>query len=515
MTQTDAFPRRMWAAFQRYGLSVLLVVVALLVTLLLRPVAVVTPLFFPAIMLAAWFGGMGPGLVAVALSSLAVDYFLLEPIHEIAWDPAAIPLLLGYTTCAFFVSWLSAGRRRAEDSLRRAHGDMEAKVQERTAELKQSAEKLEVEIAERRRAEAHLRQQASLLDLTHDIIFVRDMDDVISYWNRGAEEQYGWKVAEAVGQRAHDLLHTVLPASLDDINEELLATDRWEGELIHTRGDGTQLTVASGWSLPRYDLGRPSAILETNNDTSDRRRAEEASRQMQAELAHVVRVATLGELTASIAHEVNQPLAALVNNASACMRWLAAQNLEEARKCAAFVVDDGHRAGEIVRRIRDLTTKAPPQKRWLDINDAIHDVMGIARNEVQRHRVSLHTQFAAGLPMIFGDRVQLQQLILNLLMNAIEAMSAVEGPREAWVSTEVVDQSQVRVARNSGPGLDPNSLDHLFDAFYTTKPQGMGMGLAISRSIVQAHGGRLSATANAPRGAVFHFTLPIGEERAA
>jgi K+-sensing histidine kinase KdpD len=136
MTQTDAFPRRMWAAFQRYGLSVLLVVVALLVTLLLRPVAVVTPLFFPAIMLAAWFGGMGPGLVAVVLSSLAVDYFLLEPIHEIAWDLAAIPLLLGYATCAFFVSWLSAGRRRAEDSLRRAHGDMEAKVQERTAELK-------------------------------------------------------------------------------------------------------------------------------------------------------------------------------------------------------------------------------------------------------------------------------------------------------------------------------------------------------------------------------------------
>ena len=250
----------------------------------------------------------------------------------------------------------------------------------------------------------------------------------------------------------------------------------------------------------------------------ERKRAEDALRYAQMELAHVTRVSTLGEMTASIAHEINQPLGAVVNSASACLRWLDAQKLEEARRSASRVIAEGHRAGEIIARIRALAKKAAPEKDWLDINETIREVITLARSEVQRNGVAIDTRLSDDVhyvPLILADRIQLQQVILNLMMNAIEAMSgAGEGPRELLVRSGIVESKHVLVAvRDSGPGLDPKSLDHLFDAFYTTKPQGMGMGLAICRSIIDAHGGRLWATANDDRGATFQFTLPIGRER--
>ena len=273
-------------------------------------------------------------------------------------------------------------------------------------------------------------------------------------------------------------------------------------------------------------------FVGTVMDITARKQAEEALQKAQAELTHVARMTTLGELSASIAHEINQPLTALVTNASACVRWLAAQNLEQARLCALNVMANGQRASDIIGRVRALAKKAPPQKDWLDLNEAIDEVVSIARSEVRRNRVSLQTRLSQDLPRVFGDKIQLQQVILNLLLNAIEAMSGVvEGPREVWLSSERVtkilgnpskgrfedrladtERDYVLVAvRDSGPGLDPGSLSRLFDAFYTTKPQGLGMGLAISRSIIEAHGGWLRAMANAPRGAVFQFTLPISE----
>ncbi|TMA83371.1 MAG: GAF domain-containing protein [Deltaproteobacteria bacterium] len=249
----------------------------------------------------------------------------------------------------------------------------------------------------------------------------------------------------------------------------------------------------------------------------ERKRAEDALHHAQAELAHVTRVATLGELAASIAHEINQPLAAVVNNASACLRWLDAQKLEEARQSASRIIADGHRAGEIIARIRGLVKKVPPRKDWLDVNETIREVIALARGEVQRNGVALEVQFPDDVPLILADRIQMQQVILNLMINAIEAMSGDgQGSRELSVSSRKVESKEVLIAvRDSGPGLDPRSLDRLFHAFYTTKPQGMGMGLAISRSIVEAHGGRLWATANAPHGAVFQFTLPLGGEKVA
>jgi PAS domain S-box-containing protein len=271
---------------------------------------------------------------------------------------------------------------------------------------------------------------------------------------------------------------------------------------------------------PEQDLLNMMATLGSQiGQFIERKRAEAALHHAQMELAHVARVATLGEMTASIAHEINQPLGAIVNNGSACLRWLTAKDFEEARQSAALVVADGHRAGEIIARIRALAKKAPARKEWLDINETIREVIALARSEVQRSGVALETRLSDDVhyvPLVSADRVQLQQVILNLIVNAIEAMSGVDnGVRELLVCSGTAESQQVMVAvRDSGPGLDPKTTDRLFDAFYTTKPQGMGMGLAISRSIIEAHGGRLWASANEDSGATFQFTLPTGGEKA-
>jgi C4-dicarboxylate-specific signal transduction histidine kinase len=234
-------------------------------------------------------------------------------------------------------------------------------------------------------------------------------------------------------------------------------------------------------------------------------------------LAHANRVATMGQLTASIAHEVNQPIAASVTNAHAGLRWLSAQrpDLEEVRQAFGRIVENGNRAGEVIGRIRALIKKAPPRKEGVAINEAILDVVTLTRGEAMTNGVSVRTQLAEGLPAIGGDRVQLQQVILNLIINAIEAMSGTnEAPREVLISTGRADSDGVLVAvRDSGPGL-PAALERLFEAFYTTKAQGLGMGLSICRSIIETHGGRLWASANLPRGAVFQFTVPAHKDSA-
>jgi len=275
-------------------------------------------------------------------------------------------------------------------------------------------------------------------------------------------------------------------------------------------------------------------------DISQRKRAEEklhqkeiSLREAQNELAHVSRVTTMGELAASIAHEVNQPLAGILTNANASLRWLAGDlpNLAEARDAIRRIIRDGNRAGDVISRMRALFKKAPAAKEPVDINEVLQDVLILTQTELQKNRVSLRTQFANDLPIVIGDKIQLQQVILNLVLNGIEAMSGVaEGPRELRVSSQKVteisgeagketiegnaltDPEPVFVliaVRDSGPGLDATEVQCVFETFYTTKSQGMGMGLAISRSIIEAHHGRLWVTANAPRGAVFQFTLPI------
>jgi PAS domain S-box-containing protein len=625
------------------------------------------------------------------------------------------------------------------------------------------------DITGRKRAEQALREQAALLDLTHDTVFVMDMDGVIKYWNRGAEEQYGWTAEEAVGRAVHDLLKTVFPAPPEQIQAELIRTGRWEGELLHSRKDETRVVVASRWALQRGEQGAPIAILETSNDITERKRAEEAVRRtekelrsvieaipalvscaapdgsaalvnrrwteyglsaetagawenvihpedrrrfaeawqeslatgkpldiearwrratdgeyrwlltravalrdeqgnilkwysihtdiqdrkrieealrqseaylaeaqrlshtgswafdlasnkyvyaseefcriyevgalqdwpakeavfrqihaedwdrvnagfersarekvdteiefrivlpsgtakhiqlirhpvlndagdvvrlvgsviditerkraeeererlgrLEADLRHLNRVSMMGELAASVAHEVNQPLAGLVTSASACQRWLAGDvpNLEKARETARRIVHDGKRAGEIIARIRALATRtAATRKEELDLNETIREVLALVGDKAKKQSVIIRGQFADDVSPVLGDRVQLQQVVLNLVMNAFEAMTNVgERARELVITTRNIDGDRVQATvEDSGVGLDSNLIDKIFDPFYTTKPSGMGMGLSISRSILEAHGGRLWATAKGGPGTAFHFTLP-------
>ena len=249
---------------------------------------------------------------------------------------------------------------------------------------------------------------------------------------------------------------------------------------------------------------------------AERSRAEHALREAQAELAHVTRVMTMGELAASIAHEINQPLAAVVTNANACLRWLTGPipNLDEGRAAVARIARDGNRASDVIGRIRALVKKSATEQAHLDINEVIQEVLGLIQTEIRKNEVVLRRKLAPDLPRILGDRVQLQQVILNLMMNGIEAMSAVtDRSRDLLIRSCRYESDKVLIAvQDSGTGLETESLDHLFTAFFTTKPKGMGMGLAISRSIIEAHGGKLWASPNDGPGATFQFTLHVGSK---
>lgn len=405
----------------------------------------------------------------------------------------------------------NAERRRVEEALRLAHDELEMRVQQRTRELASANAQLREEIDERLRAEQELRKQADLLELAHDAILVRDLNDRITYWNSGAAEVYGWRREEALGETAPNLLRSIYPSSMESLKEEIVRSGRWEGELTQTRRDGETIVVSSRWALQRDENGQPAAVLQINTDITERKRAAENLVSMQNQLAHMARVTTMGELAASIAHEINQPLAAVVTNGNACLRWmnLAEPNLDEARAAIAAIVQQGKRASDIIARIRAFMTKSPPQMSQLEINGLVREVLNLIDHEVQRNKVVLNAELTGDVAVVVGDRVQLQQVVLNLVMNAVEATcAAAESPKEVLVTSRN-EASQVIVAiQDSGVGIDPEHLDQLFNPFFTTKPHGMGMGLAISRSIIQSHGGRLWAASNPGRGATFQFTLP-------
>jgi C4-dicarboxylate-specific signal transduction histidine kinase len=250
-------------------------------------------------------------------------------------------------------------------------------------------------------------------------------------------------------------------------------------------------------------------------ESRERKRAEEASRQAQADLARVSRVTTMGELTASLGHEVNQPIAAAVTNAKTCLRWLTRDHpdVEEARAAAMRIVKDGTRASEIINRIRLLFKKGTPQLELVDVNEVVREMIVLLRGEATRYNVSIRTELAAELPSVLGDRVQLQQVLMNLVMNSIDAMKDVDGTRELAIKSQGAENEQVLVTvSDTGMGLPAQQAEQIFQAFFTTKPHGTGMGLRISRSIVESHGGRLWADNNSPRGASFCFTLSTRAE---
>ncbi len=401
----------------------------------------------------------------------------------------------------------------------------EQRVVERTKELIAANEELKKEVAERRRAEEALDLRELQLRLLVDsiaapvaLMTVTGEVDVVNaavleYFGKTLEELKRWSTIDAV--HPDDLAGTIAAWQ-----RAIESGQPYEVESRHRRADGIYRWFhVRGFPIRDVDGSIVRwCVLQT--DIEDRKKAEQAAREnelryrdVQTELAHANRVATMGQLSASIAHEVSQPIAATLTSAEAAVRWLTGQppNLERAQQAVDRIINDGMRAADIVSRIRNFSKKAPVRKEDLEINEAILEIIGLTRSEMSKNGIVAKMQLAQGLPPILGDRVQLQQVILNLIMNAIEAMNNLgEGSRELSISTNEAASDTVLVALgDSGPGLPEAAAERIFEAFYTTKPGGLGMGLSICRSIIEAHGGRLWAEPNEPRGAVFYLRLPI------
>jgi C4-dicarboxylate-specific signal transduction histidine kinase len=378
-----------------YVVAAISVGIAVVITLGLGSVIKNTAtLFFCSVMLSSWCGGLWPGVFAALLSVVALDYYFLPPLYALGISLEEAPDVIVFVSTALFIGWLSGDQKRAKESLRDARDELDAKVQERTAELKRANEQLQSEIAEREAAEERLMQT-------------------------------------------------------------------------------------------------------------------------RTELARIARITTMGELAASIAHELNQPLGSIVVSGDVCLRWLAAKppNWDEARQAVEAIIRDGTRASSVLVRIRGLLRRGERLRERSDVNYVIREVIALSDGELRRNGVSLRTEMRGDLPPVVVDRILLQQVILNLVMNAMEAMRAVsDRVRVLRIRAEEQPSGNIVVlVQDSGVGVDPAHLSRIFEAFYTTKAEGIGMGLTISRSIIEAHGGRLWPVGNDGPGSTFCFTLPIDE----
>jgi PAS domain S-box-containing protein len=625
----------------KFMAAVALVAMAFIITVQLKSHFGQIPnsLFFCAVILAAWYGGLGPGLLAGALSVATIEYFLRPPAIAFELGAGELSRSIVFLFATFLISWICSKQKLGAELLRRARDELDAKVQARTQDLQKVNEEL-------RRSETYL-TEGQRLTHTGSWAWNHPARDKV-YWSKEQFRIWGFDpelaippyrealtrihpddrakydlVVEAAIREKRDYeweLRIILPnreirylyalghplfnesgeitqfigTTMDvterkEAEEKLLESEAYLAEAQRLSHTGSWAWCATTnemryWSeecfrvlgfdpqqgLPpreqflqrihpddrammreRFDrakrdkadydgeyryilpsgeirdfhtfghpvLGPSGDLLEfvgTVIDDTERKRAEEALRKTEADLARIARATTLGELTASIAHEVNQPIAAVVTNGNACLRWLKGEtpNLDKAREAAERIIRDGNRASDVIIRIRTLLKGGESDHKDVEINDVIREVTALAQGTVTLHRASLETALAPDLPPIWGDRVQLQQVLLNLVANALDAMETIlDRPRIVRICSAREQAETIRVTvKDSGVGLNPQQMENLFNAFQTTKREGLGMGLTISRSIVERHGGRLWAEPNQGEpGALFQFTLPIME----
>jgi PAS domain S-box-containing protein len=481
----------------KYGLAIVALAVALGLALLAQLKGIHNlefPLFLIAIAVTVWYAGTAPGVLAVVLSSTIFNYFFTEPLYSFYIAPADRVDFIANVLFAVMIGWFSSRRRRIEEELRQARDELETAAQ-RT-------------------------QQARLLDLTHDTIFVRNMRDVITYWNRGAEERYGWKREEAVGRVSHQLMQTIFPAPLEEINEKVLGTGHWEGELTHTKRDGMQFVVASRWALQRDDAGKPVAVLETNNDITERKRAEEEIRKLNAELEQRVTErtaelkATNKELEAfaySISHDLRAPLRHMAGYAELLQKNASSILDEKSRRYMTMILEAAKRMGDLIDDLLAFSRigRAETQKTVVSLEQLVKEALNEVRPETDGRNMDWRI---GALPNLYGDRAMLRLALVNLVANAVKFTRKRPQPEIEIGCVDGKENEIVVFIRDNGVGFEMKYVNKLFGVLQrlhrAEEFEGTGIGLATVQRIIHRHGGRVWAEGLVDRGATFYFSLP-------
>jgi PAS domain S-box-containing protein len=449
------------------------------------------PLFLLAIALTVWYMGIGPAILAVVLSSLAFDFFFTEPRYSFYVKSSEIPHYAVFILFAVLLSWFSMVRQRVEQKLLQSRNELQMEVVKRT-------------------------EQASLLNLTHDTIFVRDMSDIITYWNRGAEELFGWLVEDAIGRNSDQLLQTDFPIPIEEVRAELLRTGRWEGELRKTKADGSGVVVASRWSLRQDEQGRAVAILETNNDITERKRREQEIQSLNQEL--VKRSAELEainkELEAfaySVSHDLRAPLRHMAGYTELLQQKTSSVIDQKGTHFIAMILDSAKRMGNLIDDLLAFSRigRAETQNSRVNMDQVVKEALTQVRQETEGRKIAWKI---GALPDFYGDPSMLRLVLVNLISNAIKfTRTRAQAEIEIGCSEGNGDYLIVFV-RDNGVGFDMKYVNKLFGVFQrlhqSEEFEGTGIGLATVQRIIHRHGGKVWAEGTVDGGATFYFSAP-------